>query len=372
MHAAEDYVPGIPVGRWRQALSAVGAGALFALASAIIVFAPALETGDLRASFGDVMALSRGFRETAVATLAFIGSGVLVLRITYAIGDRRDVDPEAYAEADERFSTVAAVASMVAVFHATLALPSALTGLPQIGTAAAIIGIVLLTLLFAFAVGASWAPGARRQREVAIAERGRAQARVDAAGTVGSPRSSRAILAVLAWIVVTGALVPGGLGFLAIQLLPVMDASGAGAAVDTGYAVSVAAMAATIGSASWYGILIAQFGRYLRPGILAVVMRVTGTVFATLGWLVLVGASVSGWVQSNWGGWIVSGILFLVLGVLAGLASLWWGPDGRFSPVTALRRMFVSADRRVLTRLDRRRALLDERIHQRTLLRVDA
>lgn len=366
----ELYVPGIPAGRGRQALTAVASGVLFALASAIIVFAPVLETSDPHASFRDLMALSHGFRETAIATLGFIGSGVLVLRITYAIGDRRDVDREQYAEADQRFSTVARVASVLAVWHATLALPSALTGLDEIGTAAAIVAIVLLTLLFAFAVGASWAPGARRQREVAIAERDEAQRRVDAVGAARSRSYPRSILAVLAWIAVTGALVPAGLGFLAIRLFAVTDASSVGAPVDIGYAAAIAAIAAIIGGASWYGIYIAQLGRYLRTGILAVLARVAGVLFAMVGWIALVLASVSGWVESRWDGWVVSGILFFVLGALAALASLWWGGDSRFSPVTALRRMLVRADVRAIDRLDERIRALNERIHEKTLIRA--
>lgn len=366
----ERYVPGIPAGRWRPALSVVASGVLFALASAIVVFAPVLETGDPRASFRDLMALSHGFRETAIATLGFIGSGVLVLRITYAIGDRREVNREEYAEADRRFSTVAGVASVLAVWHATLALPSALTGLDEIGMAAAIVAIVLLTLLFAFAVGTSWAPGARRQREVAIAERGRAQARVGAVGRLRSSSSVRSILGVLAWIAMTGVLVPAGLGFLAIRLFAVTDASGVATHVDVGYATAIAAAAATIGAASWYGILIAQLGRYLRTGFLAVLARVAGAVFATLGWIALVFASVSGWMESRWAGWVVTGILFVVLGALAALASLWWGGDSRFSPVTALRRMFVGADVRTIDRLDKRVRSLDARIHEKTLVRT--
>lgn len=366
----ERYVPGIPAGRWRQALSVVASGVLFALASAIVVFAPVLEAGDPRASFRDLMALSHGFRETAIATLGFIGSGVLVLRITYAIGDRRDVDREEYAEADRRFSTVAGVASVLAVWHATLALPSALTGVDEIGTAAAIVAIVLLTLLFAFAVGTSWAPGARRQREVAIAERDEAQRRVDAVGAARSRSYPRSILVVLAWIAVTGALVPAGLGFLAIRLFAVTDASSVGAPVDIGYATAIAAIAAIIGAASWYGIYIAQLGRYLRTGILAVLARVAGAVFATLGWIALVLASVSGWVESRWSGWVVTGILFVVLGALAAFASMWSGADSRFSPVTALRRMFVGAEVRTIDRLDKRVRSLDERIHEKTLVRA--
>ncbi|QCQ17970.1 hypothetical protein [Microbacterium sp. RG1] len=366
----EKHVPGVPAGRGRQALSVVASGVFFALASAIVVFAPVLETGDPRASFRDLMALSHGFRETAIATLGFIGSGVLVLRITYAIGDRRAVDHEAYAEAEQRFSTVAAVASMLAVWHATLALPSALTGLDEVGTAAAIVAIVLLTLLFAFTVGASWAPGARRQREVAIAERDRARARAAAAGTLRLRSPAWSILEVLAWIAVTGVLAPAGLGFLAIRLVALTDASGVGAPVDAGYAMAIAATAATIGAASWYGILIAQFGRYLGAGVLAVLARVAGAVFAMLGWVALVLASASGWMDSRWGGWVASGILFLVLGVLAALASLWRGGESRFSPVTALRRMFVGADRRAVERSEERIRLLDARIHEKTLVRA--
>lgn len=331
-------------------MSATFGGVSFALAAVLLIISPAIIVDDWAAAGAELRQVSEGFRASADVVLGFIGSSVLVLRITYALVDRRELNLDEHADAEARFTDVAALCCLLAVPFFVLALPSALSEPAGVGEAVGLLVLTLLSFVFAFAIGSSWAPNAREQLSAVERSYQRVAERCRSPRTQGLPKPARAAATLFA-VIVLSIFVPPALALRAVR-----------AELDPQVALSTFGVFAAIGLVSWYGIFLSHFGRYIAHGMRRALLIAVGSVFAVGGWVPLVALAVTFRGVDSTGYWSAAEPLFLVGGIAFGALALL--PAGKWAthPAVALWSILAAGDRWMLRGAQKRARLLQDRI----------
>lgn len=283
----------------------MGAGLMFAVAPLAVVFVVVLEIAGATSAWQVVVEVSAGFRTASATLLAVVASSVLVLRITYAVVDRRELNVIEHAAAERRFEMGAVFCVLIAVPFGAIAVPAMVVRVDRVGEAVGVVAVVGLTCYFAFWVGASWAPNAPVQRERILASRERASARVGAASGARAVTIGRAWWALAAWVV---ALIVGLPASAAVAMIVLNS--------DADSIWTTVWLVVVLVASSWYGVFLVQGARYFGRGVVGWLVRVAGVVFAGAGWLAMTAVQIVGWARTQDAGWVWWGLAFLLVGVL--------------------------------------------------------
>lgn len=315
--ASAIHIPGIPVPRTRQAVTTVGAGLMFAVAPLLPVFVVATEVEGATSAWQAIVEVSEGFRVASATLLAVVVSSVLVLRITFAVVDRRELNAVEHVAAERRFETGAVLCVLIAVPFAAIALPAMLVRVDRVGEAVGVVAVAGLTCYFAFWAGASWAPNALVQKELFLTSRERARGRVAAASGARAVTIGRAWWTLAGWV---AALIVGLPAGAAVAMIA--QSADAGSIWTTVWLIVV------LVAGSWYGVFLVQGARYYGRGVVGWLVRAAGLVFAGAGWLAMVVVEIVGWAATQDAGWGWWALGFLAAGVL--FVSLALGTPGRW------------------------------------------
>ncbi|MBZ4486542.1 hypothetical protein LQ938_06820 [Microbacterium sp. cx-55] len=338
------HIPGIPMTRRRQAVTVVSAGLMFAIVTAVVFFGVVLEIQGAMQAWQAMVEVSAGFRSASATLLGVVVSSVLVLRITFAVVDRRELNAAEHAAAERRFETGTVLCVMVAVPLAAMALPAMLVRVDRVGEAVGVIAIVGLICFFAFWVGASWAPKARVQRERLVSSREQALARVAAASSMRAQAAGAAWRAIAGWVTVTATVIVGSSALGAV----VLRSPGAG---DASVWATVW-LTVTLVASSWYGVFLAQGARYVGRGFISLLVGAVGCAFAGSGWLAMLVVQIIGFAHTRDGGWLWWGLAFSAAGVFFVALALGRPTRARTSLALSVASLLERHDRRTIDRCD--------------------